>query len=77
VLEVYTKWLKDNGYERLRRGRRAELGRQHRRGDSQGRRRSADNDISIWLDWLGSRGDVDPTDIKPSDVYTNEFNPNA
>ncbi|HWH26223.1 MAG TPA: ABC transporter substrate-binding protein [Pseudolysinimonas sp.] len=36
-----------------------------------------DKDIAIWLDWLQSRGDVDAHAIKPSDVYTNEFNPYA
>ena len=34
-------------------------------------------DIELWLDWLKSRGDVDPDKIKPSDVYTNDYNPYA
>lgn len=34
----------------------------------------SDKDISLWLDWLGRRGDVDPKKIAPSDVYTNEYN---
>ncbi|HEY0889136.1 MAG TPA: ABC transporter substrate-binding protein [Nocardioides sp.] len=36
-----------------------------------------DGDISLWLDWLESRGDVDADAIQPSDVYTNDFNPYA
>ena len=34
----------------------------------------SDKDISLWLSWLGSRGDVDPSKIQPGDVYTNEYN---
>jgi hypothetical protein len=34
----------------------------------------SDQDIAIGLDWLGSRGDVDPDEISPSDVYTNDYN---
>ncbi|KAA1423878.1 ABC transporter substrate-binding protein [Mumia zhuanghuii] len=37
----------------------------------------ADEDIKRWVDWLDSRGDVDGDDLDVSDVYTNEFNPNA
>jgi ABC-type nitrate/sulfonate/bicarbonate transport system substrate-binding protein len=36
-----------------------------------------DEDISRWVDWLDSRGDIDADDLDVSDVYTNEFNPNA
>ncbi len=36
-----------------------------------------DEDIQRWVDWLDSRGDIDAEDIDVSDVYTNEFNPNA
>jgi ABC-type nitrate/sulfonate/bicarbonate transport system substrate-binding protein len=36
-----------------------------------------DKDIQRWVNWLDSRGDVDGDDIDVSDVYTNEFNPNA
>ncbi len=36
-----------------------------------------DEDIARWVDWLDSRGDIDGSDLDVSDVYTNEFNPNA
>lgn len=36
-----------------------------------------DEDIQRWVDWLDSRGDIDADDLDVSDVYTNEFNPNA
>jgi ABC-type nitrate/sulfonate/bicarbonate transport system substrate-binding protein len=36
-----------------------------------------DEDIKRWVDWLDSRGDVDASKLKISDVYTNEFNPYA
>lgn len=36
-----------------------------------------DEDISRWVDWLDSRGDIDAKKLKISDVYTNELNPNA
>jgi hypothetical protein len=31
-------------------------------------------DISLWLDWLADRGDVDPSKITATDVYTNAYN---
>jgi ABC-type nitrate/sulfonate/bicarbonate transport system substrate-binding protein len=37
----------------------------------------ADEDIQRWVDWLDSRGDIDGDKLDVSDVYTNEFNPNA
>ena len=37
----------------------------------------ADEDIQRWVDWLDSRGDIKGDDLDVSDVYTNEFNPNA
>ena len=36
-----------------------------------------DEDIQRWVDWLDSRGDIDGGDVDVSNVYTNEFNPNA
>ncbi|MEV7430815.1 ABC transporter substrate-binding protein [Nocardioides sp. NPDC092400] len=36
-----------------------------------------DQDVTIWLDWLESEGEVDTGDITPEDVFTNEFNPYA
>lgn len=36
----------------------------------------ADEDISRWVDWLEARGELQG-DVDVSDVYTNEFNPNA
>jgi ABC-type nitrate/sulfonate/bicarbonate transport system substrate-binding protein len=35
----------------------------------------ADDDVQFWLDWLERDGKIKPGEIKPSDVYTNEFNP--
>jgi ABC-type nitrate/sulfonate/bicarbonate transport system substrate-binding protein len=37
----------------------------------------ADEDIQRWVDWLDSRGEFDGGKFDVSDVYTNEFNPNA
>ncbi|MFA6575597.1 MAG: hypothetical protein WCS84_09250, partial [Nocardioides sp.] len=37
----------------------------------------ADEDIQRWVDWLDSRGEFDGDEFDVSDVYTNEFNPNA
>jgi ABC-type nitrate/sulfonate/bicarbonate transport system substrate-binding protein len=37
----------------------------------------AEEDIQRWVDWLDSRGDIDGDELDVSDVYTNEFNPNA
>ncbi|WP_110240534.1 ABC transporter substrate-binding protein [Nocardioides gilvus] len=37
----------------------------------------ADEDIQRWVDWLDDRGDIDGSELDVSDVYTNEFNPNA
>jgi ABC-type nitrate/sulfonate/bicarbonate transport system substrate-binding protein len=36
-----------------------------------------DQDFSLWLHWLESRGDVKTDALKPSDIYTNKFNPYA
>lgn len=36
-----------------------------------------DKDFSIWLQWLESRGEIDPGSLEVSDLYTNEFNPYA
>jgi ABC-type nitrate/sulfonate/bicarbonate transport system substrate-binding protein len=73
TLEVYTKWLEDNGYEDY-----VEAVEQNWAGTTgvatADTAEISDNDISIWLDWLETRGDVDPSSIEPSDVYTNEYN---
>lgn len=73
TLEVYTKWLEDNGFEDY-----VEAVEQNWAGttgvESTETAEIADDDIAIWLDWLETRGDVDPSDIEPSDVYTNDFN---
>ncbi|WP_037359326.1 ABC transporter substrate-binding protein [Amycolatopsis orientalis] len=36
-----------------------------------------DRELQLWIDWLGSRGDVKPGSVKPADLYTNRFNPHA
>jgi len=73
VLDVYTKWLTDNGYADY-----VQAVEQNWAGTTgvatTDTAAIADDDISIWLDWLGSRGDVDSDEIQPSDVYTNDYN---
>jgi len=75
VLKIYTKWLDENGFhdyiEAVEKNWSGSNGVSSKGGVI------ADKDISIWLDWLGSRGDVDPSKTTPSDVYTNKFNPSA
>lgn len=75
VLKIYTKWLEKNGFhdyiEAVEKNWSGSTGVSSKGGVI------ADKDISTWLDWLASRGDVDPSKIKPSDVYTNKFNPSA
>lgn len=36
-----------------------------------------DDDFQIWIDWLVKDGQLKAGELKPSDVYTNEFNPFA
>ncbi|WP_329378249.1 ABC transporter substrate-binding protein [Streptomyces sp. NBC_01351] len=36
--------------------------------------RIADKEFQLWLDWLGERGEIKKGQLKPSDLYTNEFN---
>lgn len=36
--------------------------------------RIADKEFQLWLDWLGERGEIKQGQLKPSDLYTNEFN---
>ncbi|WP_405790990.1 ABC transporter substrate-binding protein [Streptomyces sp. NBC_00029] len=36
--------------------------------------RIEDKEFQLWLDWLGERGDIKPGQLKPADLYTNEFN---
>jgi ABC-type nitrate/sulfonate/bicarbonate transport system substrate-binding protein len=33
-----------------------------------------DRDYQLWIDWMERAGQLQPGQIKPSDVYTNEFN---
>ncbi|WP_113700995.1 ABC transporter substrate-binding protein [Nonomuraea lactucae] len=37
----------------------------------------ADKEFQVWIDWLTREGEIKPGQIKPADVYTNEFNPYA
>lgn len=72
TLEVYVPWLEKNGY-----GEYVEAIEQNWAGHTGVPTKDASvraGDISIWLDWLGTRGDVDPDKIKPEDVFTNEYN---
>ncbi|HEY9207212.1 MAG TPA: ABC transporter substrate-binding protein [Candidatus Methanoperedens sp.] len=34
-----------------------------------------DSDVQFWIDWLVRDGRIDEGQFKPSDFYTNEFNP--
>ncbi|MFD9616233.1 ABC transporter substrate-binding protein [Streptomyces virginiae] len=36
--------------------------------------RIEDKEFKLWLDWLGERGDIKQGQLKPADLYTNEFN---
>ncbi|MEV7560709.1 ABC transporter substrate-binding protein [Streptomyces sp. NPDC089795] len=36
--------------------------------------RIEDKEFQLWLDWLGERGDIKRGQLKPADLYTNEFN---
>ncbi|MGW7329722.1 ABC transporter substrate-binding protein [Streptomyces sp. NPDC054840] len=36
--------------------------------------RIEDKEFQLWLDWLGERGDIKSGQLKPADLYTNEFN---
>jgi ABC-type nitrate/sulfonate/bicarbonate transport system substrate-binding protein len=73
VLKIYDAWLKDNGYSDY-----VEAVDQNWGGStgvaSKKTADISDRDISLWLDWLADRGDVDPSKIQPSDVYTNDYN---
>ncbi|MEV0151309.1 MULTISPECIES: ABC transporter substrate-binding protein [unclassified Nonomuraea] len=37
----------------------------------------ADKEFRTWIDWLTREGEIRPGQVKPSDLYTNEFNPYA
>ena len=72
TLDVYVPWLEENGY-----GDYVEAVEANWAGSTGVASETAvidEEDISIWLDWLESRGDVDPGAISASDVFTNEFN---
>jgi ABC-type nitrate/sulfonate/bicarbonate transport system substrate-binding protein len=36
-----------------------------------------DQELQIWIDWLGDRGDIPRGSVKPGGLYTNQFNPYA
>jgi ABC-type nitrate/sulfonate/bicarbonate transport system substrate-binding protein len=72
VLAIYEKWLTDNGYSSYIDAVEKNWGGST--GVSSPHGTISDADIQLWLDWLDSRGDVDASRLKASDVYTNEFN---
>ena len=37
----------------------------------------SDEEMQIWIDWLVKSGELKEGEIKPSDLYTNEYNPYA
>lgn len=73
TLKVYDAWLNDHGYddyvEAVDKNWGGSTGVASKKTAG-----ISDNDISLWLDWLADRGDVDPSKISPSDVYTNDYN---
>ena len=73
TLKLYDGWLRDHGY-----GDYVEAVDQNWAGTTgvadPETAAITDKDISIWLDWLAGRGDVDPSTIEPGDVYTNDYN---
>lgn len=72
VLKVYTTWLRNNGYanyvEPIEKNYPGDLGVASPIGAI------AEGDVTKWLPWLKSRGDIDIDKIVPSQVYTNEYN---
>jgi len=36
-----------------------------------------EREFSTWIDWLNGAGELNGKDVKATDIYTNEFNPNA
>ncbi|MEU4420165.1 ABC transporter substrate-binding protein [Actinoplanes sp. NPDC024001] len=36
--------------------------------------RIADTDFSVWIDWLNGTGELKKNDLKPADLYSNEYN---
>jgi ABC-type nitrate/sulfonate/bicarbonate transport system substrate-binding protein len=36
-----------------------------------------DRDFGLWIDWLVKAGQLKPNQLKPGDVYTNQWNPYA
>jgi ABC-type nitrate/sulfonate/bicarbonate transport system substrate-binding protein len=36
-----------------------------------------DEEMQIWIDWLVANGELKEGEVKPQDLYTNEFNPYA
>ena len=37
----------------------------------------SDRELQMWIDWLVKDGELKPGQLRPQDVYTNEFNPAA
>jgi len=73
TLKIYDAWLKDNGYSDYVEAVDKNWGGST--GVASAKTAAiSDSDISLWLDWLAGRGDVDPSKIQPSDVYTNDYN---
>ena len=72
VLKIYTTWLKNNGYanyvEPIEKNYPGDLGVASTTGTI------AEADVTKWIPWLKSRGDIDTAKIVPSQVYTNNYN---
>lgn len=75
IYDVYFPWLDEHGYGDQKQA--IEQNFPGTLGVPSAEPTIRDEDISLWLDWLQGRGDVDADSLKPSEVYTNEFNPYA
>lgn len=75
VLALYGAWMRDNGYGSYLEA--VEANWAGSTGIPTPHAAIRDQDISLWLDWLGSRGDVDPSKIAPANVYSNQYNSEA
>ncbi len=73
VIEVYSKYLSDNG--------RADQVPAIKLWDTQAVSNRggviSSQEFGRWIDWLVEKDKFKPGQVKPEDVYTNEFNPYA
>ena len=73
VRDVMTRYLEDQGRD----DSAAALALWHGNGVATEGGVIRDEDFTLWLHWLETSGEVESDSIKPSEIYSNEFNPNA